>query len=496
MREIHLRQSAAIAFGITALVIGGLIGTLAVAKTNRAVPVYANVQPGNPAAAVSFENGFAPVMDRVLPAVVNISSTKVVKVPGGNPSPFLNDPFFRQFFGRGFGGQTPPQQEREHSLGSGVIVSADGYILTNNHVVEGASDITIALPDRRVAKGRIVGSDSKTDIAVVKINEGKLPVMPMGDSSKVRTGQFVLAIGDPFGVGETATMGIVSAIGRGGLGIENYEDFIQTDAAINPGNSGGALVDVNGRLIGVNTAILTGGGSGNQGVGFAIPINMASHVMRQVITKGKVTRGWLGVAIQPLTPDLARAFNLQKDQGALVGGVDPASPAARAGLQQGDVILALNGQPVADARALSLATSQMQPGATVRLTVWRNGKTMDISATLGEQPAPSEQSADRSAPTGAASPLQGLSVDNLTPDIARQIEVPANTRGVVITDVADGSVASEAGLQAGDVIQEVNHRPVRNIGEFSSAVKQSGNKPVLLLVNHGGVTGYAVIPGQ
>ncbi len=500
MNEIHVRRWAATFFLLVALVIGGLIGTLATAKTKHTIPLLIGTQTSAGGGLVSFENGFAPVVDRVLPAVVNISSTKVVKVPGGNPSPFFDDPFFRQFFGRQFGNprQNPqnPQQEREHSLGSGVVVSPDGYILTNNHVVEGASDISVALPDRRVFKGKIVGADAKTDIAVVKIDQSNLPVVPLGDSSKVRTGQFVLAVGDPFGIGETVTMGIVSATGRGGLGIENYEDFIQTDAAINPGNSGGALVNVDGQLVGINTAILTGsGGGGNQGVGFAIPVNMANSVMQQILKHGKVTRGWLGVSIQPVTPDLAQAFGLKKDQGALIADIAANSPAAHAGLQKGDVVLALNGQQVLDARALSLAVSQMAPGATVKLTVFRGGKQQDISATLGEMPAQNE-SAGNPAAGGSGNALEGVSVDNLTADVARQLNLPTQTQGVVVTDVADGSRAADAGLGRGDVIEEVNRRPVHSVSDFNSALKQAGNQPVLLLVNHGGNTGYIVVPQQ
>jgi serine protease Do len=492
MSEIHVRRWAAAIFLVMALIVGGVIGTLATAKTQHTVPMFVNTKSFGGGGSVSFENGFTPVVEKVLPAVVNISSTKVVKVPGGNPNPFLDDPFFRQFFGRNFG-NTPrgPQQEREHSLGSGVIVSADGYILTNNHVVEGANDISVALPDRRVFKGRVVGADAKTDIAVVKIDQANLPVMAMGDSGKVRTGQFVLAVGDPFGIGETVTMGIVSATGRGGLGIENYEDFIQTDAAINPGNSGGAMVDVNGLLVGINTAILTGGGGGNQGVGFAIPVNMARNVMQQIIKSGKVTRGWLGVSIQPVTPDLAQAFGLNKDQGALVAEVEPNSPASGAGLQKGDIVLSLNNQTVVDARALSLAVSQMAPGSTVHLTIFRNGKQQDVTATLGEMPAEKTQANNQGG--GSSNALQGLSVDNLTPNVLQQLNLPSNTQGVVVTDVADGSPAADAGLQQGDIIQEVNRQPVRNVSDFQNALRQAGNKPILLLVNHGGQTGYVVI---
>src|SRR5262249_48275966 len=252
--------------------------------------------------------------------------------------------------------------QREHSLGSGVIVSSDGHILTNNHVVNGATEIKVSLPDKREMDAKVVGTDPKTDIAVLKIDAKDLPTLPLGDSTKMRVGDFVIAVGNAFGVGEAVTMGIISATGRGGLGIEDYEDFIQTDAAVNPGNSGGALVNVNGELIGINTAILSGGG-GNVGVGFAVPVNMARTVMNQIIKTGRVTRGWLGVAIQPMTPSIAKAIGVSgESQGALVADVAADSPAARAGLVKGDIITELNGQAVTDSRALSLKVSEMAPG--------------------------------------------------------------------------------------------------------------------------------------
>jgi serine protease Do len=495
MNELHVRRWAAALFVTVAILVGSLIGSLATVKAQHTHPVLATLHSSTGySGEVSFQNGFAPVVEKALPAVVNISSTKTTKTQGGNlANPFFSDPFFRQFFGRG---SQMPREQREHSLGSGVIVSPDGYILTNNHVIDGANDIEVALSDRRDFRAKVVGADAKTDLAVIKIGASGLPTLPMGDSSAVRVGQFVLAIGDPFGVGETVTMGIVSAKGRGGLGIEDYEDFIQTDAAINPGNSGGALINPAGQLIGINTAILTGGGGGgNQGVGFAIPVSMAQNVMDQIRKNGKVTRGWLGVGIQPLTPDLATAFGLKENKGALIAQVEPGSPAAKAGLQQGDVIQQVNGQAVDDARALTLKISQMAPGSTVKLTVLRNGKQQEISATLGEMPgqkAVAENGA-KQPDSGEATGLSGVEVDNLTPDIAQQLKLPASTQGVVVTDVSDGTPASDAGLQRGDVIQEVNHQPVRNVGDLNRALRQAGGKQVLLLVNRGGNTSYVVI---
>ena len=493
MNELHVRRWAAAIFVTVAILAGGLVGSLATAKTHYAPAMFVNTHPSGSATGISFEDGFANVVSKALPAVVNISSTKTTKIAGGNPAlPFLNDPFFRQFFGRGF---QMPREQREHSLGSGVIVTSDGYILTNNHVIEGASDIEVALSDRRDFRAKLVGADPKTDLAVIKIGASGLSTLPMGDSGKVRVGQFVLAIGDPFGVGETVTMGIVSAKGRGGRGIEDYEDFIQTDAAVNPGNSGGALMNVDGELVGINTAILTGGGNGNAGVGFAIPVSMARNVMEQIRKSGKVTRGYLGVGVQPLTPDLATAFGLKENKGALIAQVEPDSPAAKAGLQKGDVIQQVNGQAVDDARALTLLISQMSPGSAVKLTVWRNGKQQDLTATLGEAPNPKTQaSGGNQGGGGTGSALEGVSVDNLTPDVAQQLNLSASTKGVVVTDVSDGSPAADAGLQRGDVIQEVNHQPVQNVSDMNKILKQASGKQVLLLVNRGGNSSFVVIP--
>jgi serine protease Do len=300
----------------------------------------------------------------------------------------------------------------------------------------------------------------------------------------------VFAIGDPFGIGETATMGIVSATGRGGLGIENYEDFIQTDAAINHGNSGGAMIDLHGNLVGINTAILSNGMGGNQGVGFAIPVNMARNVMNQLITHGKVVRGYLGVYIQDVTPELAKQFGLSQGGGVLVGDVSPDTPASRAGLRKGDVILDLNGSPVESRSQLQVQISQTTPGVPVKLKIWRDGKSEEKTVTLGELPEKAEKASEGESSSGA---LEGVEVQNLTPEISQQLELPGGTRGVVVTSVDGSSPAAAAGLNRGDVIQEVNHKPVNNIEQYRQAMAGAGTKPVLLLVNHGGVTGYLVI---
>ena len=314
-----------------------------------------------PVSLGNFANGFSAVIKPALPAVVNIRTSKMVKSQGNQASPFFNDPMFRQFFGDQFGGGKP-HAEREQALGSGVIVTADGTILTNNHVIDGASDIKVYLSDKREFKAKLVGADPKTDIAVLKIEASGLPTLPLGDSSQLNVGDLIFAIGDPFGIGETATMGIVSATGRGRLGIEDYENFIQTDAAINPGNSGGAMIDIHGNLVGINTAILSHGSGGNEGVGFAIPMSMAKPVMDQILSHGKVVRGYLGVHIQDLTPEIAKAFDFNQSGGVLIGDVSSDTPASRAGLKKGDVVVKFNGQAVNDANDLRLHISQMAPG--------------------------------------------------------------------------------------------------------------------------------------
>jgi serine protease Do len=483
---------------LAAAVAGGAVLTVGLKNwTGHTPKVFAqklnlNVATNAPPVPLgTFANGFASVLQPALPAVVNIHTSKIVKQKGMQ-NPFLNDPFFRQFFGDQFG-QGQPAPEREQSLGSGVIVTSDGVIITNNHVIDGASDIKVFLSDKREFPAKLIGTDPLSDIAVLKINATGLATLPIGDSSHLHVGDVVLAIGEPFGLGGTATMGIVSATGRGGLGIEGYEDFIQTDAAINPGNSGGALIDLHGDLVGINTAILTGGGGGNQGVGFAIPVNMVRKVMEQIVEHGKVVRGYIGVHIQDVTPDLAKQFSLNQIGGALIGDVSPDTPGARAGLKKGDIILAVNGNQVNSANQLRNEISQTAPGTKIDLKVFRDGHTQDLSLTLAELPTAAEKTGENEQ---GGSALEGVRVENLTRDIANQLQLPAGTQGVVVTSVDQASPAAAAGIDRGTVILEVNHKPVSSVEQFEHALSGTGNNPVLLLVmdpNSGGASHYVVV---
>lgn len=456
------------------------------------VPLKIDSDPA-PVSLATLKNGYSAVIDPALPAVVNISSTKVVKQQ--NNFPGFDDPFFQHFFGQQFGNQSnTPQTEREYSLGSGVIVNPNGYLLTNNHVVSGASDIEVLTQDKKQYKAKVVGTDSQTDIAVLKIDATQLPSLTLGDSSHLKVGDVVFAIGDPFSVGETATMGIVSATGRALQGnIEHYEDFIQTDAAINPGNSGGALLDIHGDLIGINTAILTGGGGGNEGVGFAIPIDMARNVMEQIVDHGKVVRGHLGVAVQGVDANMAKAFGLSQGGGALVAEVTPGSPAAKAGIERGDIILELDGQPVNTPEDLSVHIAQVPPGQVVHLKVSRNGQTRNVDVTLDEL---TETASATNSPEATTKALQGVEVQNLTPSIAHDLGIPTGTPGVVVTSVDSSSAAAASDIERGDIIQEVNRKPVRNVAEYKAALAGTSGQSVLLLVKRGDTTRFVVIQSQ
>ena len=465
-----------------ALVLGGVAGSVVgnhnvfASSTAPAVSVSNDSRP-------ALQTSFAPVVKKVMPSVVNVFSSKKIKNDESNNSEqFFNDPFFRRFFGDPGDqpGRTPiPRERKEQSLGSGVIVSPDGYILTNNHVVDDATEVKVSLGDKREYTARVVGKDSKTDLAVLKIEQTGLPAVTFADSKKVEVGDIVLAVGNPFGVGQTVTMGIVSATGRGGLGIEEYEDFIQTDAAINPGNSGGALINAEGQLIGINTAILSRSG-GNQGIGFAIPANQARNVMDQIVHGGKVNRAFLGVMIQPVTPDIAKSFKMTRSEGALVSDVSANSPAERAGLKAGDIVTKVDGQAIADSRALQLMIGEMKPGQTVHLSVMRDGAERDYPVTLGESPADKGTSASERGGNSADQSLDGVSVET-------------TSKGVVVRGVDSDSAAAQAGLQTGDVILEVNRHPVTSVEQMNRYMKDSGSDTTLLFVSHEGHTRYVVI---
>ena len=439
------------------------------------------------------QTGFAPVVKKVLPTVVNIASSKVSKVPTEFFGQLPDDPMFRQFFGddsnRRF--RTPRQapEQREKGLGSGVVMTQDGYIVTNNHVVDGATDVTVTLADKREFKAKVIGTDPKSDIAVIKIDAANLSPITIADSSKVQVGDYALAVGDPFGVGQTVTMGIVSATGRSHLGIEAYEDFIQTDAPINPGNSGGALINDRGELIGINTAIIAHGSEGNQGIGFAIPANMARNVMQQIVEHGKVTRAYLGIVPQDVTPDIAKQFGEKEARGALVADVSAGSPAQKSGLERGDIILDVNGKPVSDSNELRMTISMMAPDSDAKLKVLRNGSEREIAVKLDTMPTEQASKSEDKSDGSANSALSGVSVDNLDAQSASDLGLSPNTKGVVVTNVDPSSEAAEAGLRRGDVIQEVNRQPVKNTSDFERAMRSSKDKP-LLLVNRNGSTMY------
>jgi Do/DeqQ family serine protease len=451
-----------------------------VATTTSVLPPPA-VNASLPAGAV--QTSYADVVARIAPAVVTIRSERRARAPQQHP--FMDDPLFREFFGNRMPQQQqPPQVER--GLGSGVITTADGYIVTNHHVVDGAEDIKVELTDRRTFNAKLVGSDPPSDLAVLKIDATGLPVLTLGDSDKARVGDVVLAIGNPLGLDQTVTAGIISAKGRAtGVGDGNFEDFIQTDAPINRGNSGGALVNTNGELVGINSQILSPSG-GSIGIGFAIPSNMARGVMEQLIKTGTVRRGQLGVVVQSVTSDIAQSLDLKDVRGVIVGQVAPNSAAERAGLKQGDVILALNGQTVNDSNMLRNRVASTPPGTNVTLTIMRDGREQQVQAALGEFKPPTERGASAGdgdgGTTGAPTGKLGIRVEPLTPDIAQQLGLPAGKQGLVVADVDPAGPAADAGLQRGDLIEQINRQPVRTAADINNALARTGTRPALLLV--------------
>ncbi len=423
-------------------------------------------------------NALAEVAEVARPVVVNISTTSTISEEE-NSGDMFNDPFFRRFFGDQFGNQGHGQKRKYKSsaLGSGVIVSSDGYILTNNHVVKGADEIKVILFDKREFKGKVVGTDPRTDLAVIKIHAQDLPTIKIGDSSKLKTGDIVLAIGNPFGLNQTITMGIVSAVGRSNIGLADFEDFIQTDAPINPGNSGGALVNSDGELVGINTAIYSTSG-GYMGIGFSIPSDMAKSVMDSIIKYGKVVRGWVGVSIQSLTPELAKSMGFKDTEGALIAGVESGSPADKAGLKRGDLIVEMNGKKVTDSTSLRNMVAASAPGTKVDVKIIREGKEQTISMTLGEY---KEKKVIKKAEYENA--LKGVTVEELTPSIRERLNLPESMTGVVITNVGSDSPAQGL-LQTNDVILEVNRHAIQNAQEFDQVASKIGEHDTVLLLIH------------
>ena len=425
----------------------------------------------------------APLLSQVTPAVVNVAVAAAA--PEAGQDPLLSDPFLRRFFD--LPDDFQPQPQPQQGIGSGVIVdAAEGLIVSNSHVVQNADDIVVTLTDRRRFAAEVVGSDPATDVALLRIEADDLSAIEFGDSDELDVGDFVVAIGNPFGLGQTATAGIVSALGRGGINLEGYEDFIQTDASINPGNSGGALVGLNGKLMGINTAILSATG-GNIGIGFAVPSNLAKNVMDQLVVNGRVHRGLLGVTVQGVTGDLAAGLGLDKAEGAIVSDVTPDGAAAKAGIKQGDVILGYQGRPVIDTNAFRNEIAATKPGSTVTLKVLRDGKTMEVKPTLEEMTAARDGSRSLDGER-EGSGKYGMTVEPITPELARQLNLDRDIRGVVITNVDPSGAAASAGLREGDVIQQVNGESVDDAGDVRDALNAVSGKPSVLLITRGEAT--------
>jgi serine protease Do len=434
------------------------------------------------------------VAKAVTPSVVNISTTRTNRGADGHGFSPFDDPLFRRFFGDEFFRREAPKDRRERSLGSGVIADPNGYIITNNHVVSKADEIKVLLGDKRELKAKVVGTDPKTDIAVIKVETQTLPTIPWADSDKLQVGEYVLAIGNPFGLNQTVTMGIVSAVGRANVGIAEYEDFIQTDAAINPGNSGGALVNVRGELIGINTAIFSQSG-GYMGIGFAVPSNMVRSVMEQLVKGGKVVRGYLGVSIQELNQELAKQFGTSEMKGVLVTDVLADSPAKRAKLERGDVIMEYDGHAVLNPTQFRNLVAQTAVGKKIHIKLLRNGKEREMEIQIAEQPVnmarPGAEPEEEAHGEGA---FAGVEVRDVSSDLARRFSLPRDRGGVLVVRIADGSPAEDAGLRTGDVIVEVNRKAITSVRDFSKSIASlSAKDPALVLILRNGRSIYLTI---
>ncbi len=498
MKVVQFAKNQSIPFRLKALLIAMAV-TISVTACGRDSTTSTSKTPAGQPTASSSSNGaeasYADVVSRVAPAVVTIRSERRVRAPQQHP--FLNDPFFRDFFGDRL--PQPPQQPRtQYGLGSGVIVSNDGYIVTNHHVVDGAEEIRAELSDRRTLEAKLVGSDPASDLAVLKVDAGSLTMLNLGNSDEVRVGDVALAVGNPLGVGQTVTAGIISAKGRStGISDGTFEDFLQTDAPINRGNSGGALVNTAGELIGINSQILSPSG-GNIGIGFAIPANMARDVMDQLIKTGKVTRGQLGVVVQAVTPDIAASLGLTETSGVIVSQVQGGSAAERAGMRRGDVITAVNGQAINESNVLRNAIARTAPGTQVTLTIRRDGSEEQIRATLdelkvsenGNSAGSEEGNGDNSSNDGGQ---LGLRVEPLTAATAAELGLQSGTEGLLVRAVDQTGPAADAGIREGDVLEQVNRQPVRSVAEVQAALQRSGDNPALLLVNRRGTTIFLTV---
>jgi len=502
--------------GLGVLGVGALAGSAITARgwspfasgDGKKVPIYLAANQERVSQPLNLATGFSAVAKAVTPAVVTVRTKSRV-----HASPMMIDPF-RDFFDgqgqdddrsqrRGTPRSPQPQDKnaplRPSGVGSGVLVSPDGYILTNNHVVDGADKVDVVLTDRRIFPARVVGTDAPTDIAVLKIEGSSLPTLPLGDSNQVEVGDVVLAIGNPLDIGQTVTMGIISAKGRTTGGAQSYEDFLQTDAAINRGNSGGALVNLRGELIGIPSQIVAGWGvGGNIGIGFAIPTVMARNVMDQLIRSGKVRRGMLGVQIRELSPDLAEQFGYKGTGGALVEKVEPGKPAELAGVKRGDIVTEFQGQKISDQSQLRNLASQTSPGTSVKFKIWRDGSERELTAKLAEMST--ELAAANSERGGvepdAGSVMSGVRGESLTPELGRRLDLPGSVRGVVVNDIDESSNGYQAGLRRGDVIEEVAKQPVTNVADYNAALKRTGNKSVLLSVRRQKTSQYIVVRPQ
>ncbi|HEX6184931.1 MAG TPA: DegQ family serine endoprotease [Pyrinomonadaceae bacterium] len=451
---------------------------------------------GGAAAGPVNHNSYADVVARVSPAVVTIRAVRMARAPRQHP--FLDDESLRDFFGRGGPQRQQPREMPQRALGSGVVISHDGYIVTNHHVVDGAEQITVEFADRRSFPAKLVGNDPPSDLAVLKVEAKDLPVLTLGDSDRVRVGDVVLAVGNPLGVGQTVTAGIISAKGRRtGLSDGSFEDFLQTDAPINQGNSGGALVNTSGELVGINSQIFSPTG-GNIGIGFAIPSNMTRSVTEQLISKGRVRRGQLGVFVQQVTEDIAQSLGLKEARGVIVGSVQKGGAAERAGLRQGDVITAFNGTAVGDANELRNLVAATQPGTDVTVDILRDGREQQVKVTLGELVASSSEPGREDGGGGGGGEQSdggklGVTVTPLTPELAARLRLPEDRQGLVVTSVEESGPAAEAGVQQGDLIEQANRRPVRTVEDLREAIQSAGDRPVLLLVTRGEGTVFVTV---